>query len=71
MSLAPDDPRHGTVNGYINLRCRCAPCREAGSAYQRERQGWKKWRAKNLARGLTSRGTPYKSRAAHRRATGL
>lgn len=27
--LAPDDPRHGTANGYGNLRCRCDACREA------------------------------------------
>lgn len=27
--LAPDDPRHGTTNGYGNLGCRCDPCREA------------------------------------------
>ena len=27
--LEPDDPRHGTYNGYINLGCRCEPCREA------------------------------------------
>lgn len=25
----PDDPRHGTVNGYSNLNCSCALCREA------------------------------------------
>lgn len=28
--LAPDDPRHGTLNGYGNCACRCADCREAG-----------------------------------------
>src|SRR5256885_704702 len=27
--LAPDDPRHGTTNGYGNLGCRCTPCTEA------------------------------------------
>ena len=27
--LAPDDPRHGTTNGYGNLGCRCEACREA------------------------------------------
>ena len=30
--LAPDDPRHGTTNGYNNYGCRCAPCRAASSA---------------------------------------
>jgi hypothetical protein len=27
--LQPDDPRHGTVNGYGNLGCRCDACRTA------------------------------------------
>ena len=31
--LTPDDPRHGTANGYINYRCRCDPCLDAGHAY--------------------------------------
>ena len=28
-SLSPTDPRHGTVNGYTNLKCRCDACRSA------------------------------------------
>lgn len=31
MTLAPDDPRHGTVNGYVNRKCRCAACRAANT----------------------------------------
>lgn len=27
----PADDRHGTVNGYINLGCRCTPCTEANT----------------------------------------
>lgn len=27
--LPPDDPRHGTTNGYGNHGCRCDACREA------------------------------------------
>ena len=27
------DPRHGTSNGYNNLRCRCEPCRDAWNTY--------------------------------------
>ncbi len=27
--LAPDDPRHGTTNGYGNLGCRCERCTAA------------------------------------------
>lgn len=30
--LAPDDPRHGTSNGYGNLGCRCEECRAAHAA---------------------------------------
>lgn len=26
------DPRHGTINGYSNLRCRCPKCRSAQAA---------------------------------------
>jgi hypothetical protein len=25
-TLAPDDPRHGTLNAYNNYGCRCEPC---------------------------------------------
>lgn len=28
----PSDPRHGTSNGYSNLKCRCDRCREAWAA---------------------------------------
>jgi hypothetical protein len=30
--LAHDDPRHGTTNGYSNLRCRCTACKAAWAA---------------------------------------
>ena len=33
--LSPDDPRHGTVNGYINRGCRCEECRDAWREYHR------------------------------------
>lgn len=36
--LADDDPRHGTANGYNNLRCRCRPCTVAHTAYLRARR---------------------------------
>lgn len=29
FKLAPDDPRHGTTNGYTNYRCRCDRCKDA------------------------------------------
>lgn len=44
--IGPDDPRHGTVNGYGNLGCRCRPCTVAAS---RERYLWRKAQAENLA----------------------
>jgi hypothetical protein len=28
---------HGTVNGYMNRKCRCDACRLAQNAYQRDR----------------------------------
>jgi len=35
-TLAADDSRHGTANGYSNLKCRCRPCRDANSESQSE-----------------------------------
>ncbi len=32
------DPRHGTINGYCNLRCRCVECRAAWAAYIADRR---------------------------------
>lgn len=37
QQLEPDDPRHGTPNGYCNLGCRCDRCRQANTDYCRER----------------------------------
>jgi hypothetical protein len=34
-TLEPDDPRHGTLNGYTNLGCRCEKCRAARAEYMR------------------------------------
>jgi hypothetical protein len=34
--IDPDDPRHGTANGYGNHRCRCEACRAANRASHRE-----------------------------------
>jgi hypothetical protein len=36
MSLAPDDPRHGTRHGYVYFKCRCDLCRAAQAEYQRK-----------------------------------
>ena len=37
-NLAPNDPRHGTINGYSTLGCRCNLCREAGTKAARKRR---------------------------------
>lgn len=34
--LDDGDPRHGTVNGYKNWKCRCDACRLASAAEHRE-----------------------------------
>lgn len=36
QQLAPDDHRHGTVNGYVHFMCRCDACRAAHSTYQKD-----------------------------------
>lgn len=33
--LAPNDPRHGTANGYSNRGCHCQPCRDAWAAHHK------------------------------------
>ena len=33
------DPRHGTMNGYTNLNCRCEECKEWQAGYHRSRTG--------------------------------
>lgn len=42
--LAEGDPRHGTANGYGNLKCRCQPCRNAWAAYVRPRRAARAFR---------------------------
>lgn len=37
------DPRHGSVNAYHNLKCRCDRCRQAQIAYMREKQHYEKY----------------------------
>ena len=34
--LSSDDPRHGTMNGYCNLCCRCLACRRANREHQQQ-----------------------------------
>ena len=44
--MKSDDPRHGSLNGYINLMCRCEACRKANAEAARD------FRAKRKAKGL-------------------
>jgi len=37
--LTVDDPRHGTYNAYVHHFCKCRPCRDASTMYQRKRKG--------------------------------
>jgi hypothetical protein len=37
-NLPPNDPRHGTINGYSTLGCRCDRCRAAGTKSARRRR---------------------------------
>lgn len=48
MTLAPNDRRHGTPNGYTNYRCRCDACREA----------WRVYYAEQVARARAERTCP-------------
>jgi hypothetical protein len=45
MSADDGDPRHGTRNGYSNLKCRCAECKAAWAAYY---DGLRRQRLANL-----------------------
>ena len=33
----PDDPRHGTLTGYVRYNCKCEPCKEARNTYRRQK----------------------------------
>lgn len=33
-----NDPRHGTINGYSNQKCRCPECKKAWVAYGKVRR---------------------------------
>lgn len=37
--LEPGDPRHGTMNGYVNRGCRCDKCCEEQRSYRLRRVG--------------------------------
>lgn len=54
------DPRHGTYNGYSNLKCRCSRCRAANVVKNREMRvnRWAKTEANDgIAPGRRNHGT--------------
>lgn len=57
--LPPDDPRHGTVNGYGNHGCRCEDCREA-HRLNHARYMEKVRKTGQLAGNETRHGTSYR-----------
>jgi len=79
--LPADDPRHGTTNGYTNLRCRCERCCAAQTAYFRERGtgpykhdrcprcGWPKYAVAKLCRECrdAKREAPHGTEARYKR----
>lgn len=58
--MTADDVRHGTVNGYGNLRCRCGPCRDAWRARCSEAGYLQRYRSK-----IRSRETPTRYHGTH------
>jgi len=38
FTFDPEDSRHGSINGYGNLKCRCPECREENTARRAERR---------------------------------
>ena len=58
-TLPPGDPRHGTINGYGNLYCRCDRCKEANRLNHNEYI--QKARASgHLANGDVTHGSSYR-----------
>ena len=51
----PTDPRHGTLNGYTNHKCRCVPCLDFGRNYFKEKA--RERREKGLPAGSRLHGT--------------
>lgn len=69
----PDDPRHGSLNGYTNHGCRCGRCRTEHANHHRgymqrspdqqfkNAQRERDRRSGYYAQGLNSNGLPYKN----------
>lgn len=51
--MNPNDPRHGTINGYSNGGCRCESCKKANRERHREYMD----RVRSQGRVLSRHGT--------------
>lgn len=65
----PADPRHGTVNGYAHLRCRCQRCRAAWAAHCQQQRDARSQREAPV-HGRQSTYTNWKCRCAACREAG-
>jgi hypothetical protein len=66
--LAPDDPRHGTTNGYGNYGCRCEACCRANTEAMRDyRRRHPEQQEKARLREAARRGEPGAPRRRFRR----
>jgi hypothetical protein len=70
--MTPDDPRHGTVNGYTNLKCRCKSCRRAwaDAAIRKRKARASRLSATPVEHGTESTYTNWACRCAECRAAG-
>jgi len=59
VPLTPNDPRHGTTNGYGNLDCRCQPCTEAHRLNHNQYMA-KVRQTRQLATADAQHGTSYR-----------
>jgi len=58
LTDGPDDKRHGTINGYTNLECRCDACREARRAYAPNVASVRRYRARKRAERIAAGWVP-------------
>lgn len=64
--MLKDDRRHGTNNGYQNLKCRCEPCRSAHAEYYYSgagAEGMRRYRQKQIANGYVTSNAAKRVRA--------
>ena len=68
-TLDPDDERHGTVTGYVNWACRCAPCTAAKAKQARaHRRAAREQRQRERAEAQPEQSAPPPPAPAKRKA---